>query len=40
MSPSKTIPSRNLFRVIAADIHFWIPLVVLIGGLLLLEKLR
>jgi hypothetical protein len=32
--------SRNLFRVIATDIHFWIPLIVLAGGLLLLDKLR
>jgi len=31
---------RNLFRVIATDIHFWIPLTVLLGGLLLLDKLR
>ena len=31
---------RNLFRVIATDIHFWIPFTVLIGGFLLLDKLR
>jgi hypothetical protein len=31
--------SRNLFRAIATDIHFWIPLVVLVGGFLLLDKL-
>jgi len=30
----------NLFRAIATDLHFWIPLIVLIGGLLLLDKLR
>jgi hypothetical protein len=29
-----------LFRAIASDIHFWIPLGVLAGGLLLLDKLR
>jgi hypothetical protein len=32
--------SRNLFRVIVTDVHFWIPLVVLIGGLLLLDRVR
>ncbi|SPF42255.1 hypothetical protein SBA1_430056 [Candidatus Sulfotelmatobacter kueseliae] len=31
---------RNLFRAIATDLHFWIPLCVLLGGLLLLDKLR
>ncbi len=31
---------RNLFRVIATDIHFWIPFAVLVGGLLLLDNLR
>lgn len=33
-------PSRNMLRAIATDVHFWIPLVVLIGGLILLDKLR
>jgi hypothetical protein len=33
-------PSRNLFLAIITDSHFWIPLVVLLGGLLLLDKLR
>jgi hypothetical protein len=32
--------SRGLLRVIATDIHFWIPLAVLAAGLLLLNKLR
>jgi hypothetical protein len=32
--------SRNLLLVIATDIHFWIPFAVLIGGLLLLNRLR
>lgn len=31
---------RNLFRSIATDVHFWIPLGVLLGGLVLLDKLR
>jgi hypothetical protein len=38
---SSDIPTRrNLFRAIATDLHFWIPLSVLIGGLFLLDKLR
>jgi len=40
MSSGKTDGSRNLFRAIATDLHFWIPLTVLLGGLLLLDKLR
>jgi len=32
--------SRNLFGAIATDVHFWIPLSVLLGGLVLLDKLR
>jgi hypothetical protein len=40
MSPSKTDASRNLFRAIATDLHFWIPFAVLLGGLVLLDKLR
>jgi hypothetical protein len=39
-SASKTSGSRNLLRVIATDLHFWIPLIVLLGGLVLLDKLR
>ena len=31
---------RNLYRAIATDIHFWIPFSVLLGGVLLLDKLR
>jgi hypothetical protein len=38
--PSDTPRPRNLFRAIATDVHFWIPLGVLIGGLFLLDKLR
>ena len=30
----------QLFRSIATDLHFWIPLIVLVGGLFLLDKLR
>jgi hypothetical protein len=32
--------SGSMFRAIATDIHFWIPIGVLLGGLLLLDKLR
>jgi hypothetical protein len=30
----------TLLRVIATDIHFWIPLLVLLAGLVLLRELR
>jgi len=33
-------PPLNLYRAIATDIHFWIPLSVLLGGVFLLDKLR
>jgi hypothetical protein len=29
-----------MFRAITTDVHFWIPLSVLFGGLFLLDKLR
>ena len=32
--------SRSMLSVIATDVHFWIPLIVLFGGLFLLDKLR
>ncbi len=39
-TPSSTDRApRNLLRAIGTDIHFWIPLCVLLGGLLLLDKL-
>jgi hypothetical protein len=37
--PTQPIASLNRFRAIATDLHFWIPLSVLIGGLLLLDRL-
>jgi len=40
MSSSNSGSARNLFRAIATDVHFWIPFGVLLGGLLLLDKLR
>jgi len=30
----------TLLRLIATDIHFWIPLLVLLAGLVLLRELR
>jgi hypothetical protein len=32
--------SRNMFHAITTDLHFWIPLAVLLGGLFLLDRLR
>jgi len=42
MSDGVTGPAspRRRFVAIATDLHFWIPLSVLMGGLLLLDKLR
>jgi hypothetical protein len=37
MSPDR---AGSLIRAIATDVHFWIPLSVLLGGLVLLDKLR
>jgi hypothetical protein len=30
----------SLFSTIMRDVHFWIPLLVLLGGLLFLRELR
>jgi hypothetical protein len=35
-----SVESASLFRIIATDIHFWIPLLVLVAGLVLLHELR
>lgn len=40
MPDSTARGSRNLLRAILTDVHFWIPLFVLAGGLFLLDKLR
>ena len=32
--------SRNWWRAVLTDVHFWVPLAVLIGGLLLLESIH
>jgi len=41
--PERQIKSSGRSKrwfAIATDLHFWIPLSVLMGGLLLLDKLR
>jgi hypothetical protein len=38
--PAETNERRSVLLAIATDIHFWIPLCVLLGGLVLLDKLR
>jgi hypothetical protein len=40
MSSRKAGSARKLLRAIATDVHFWIPFGVLLGGLLLLDRLR
>jgi hypothetical protein len=39
-TPTDLAAPRNLFRIIATDVHFWIPFAVLVGGLFLLDRLR
>ena len=34
-----SVESASLFRIIATDIHFWIPLLVFVAGLVLLHEL-
>jgi len=38
--PPDSLQRRSLLRTVATDIHFWIPLFVLVAGLALLDKLR
>jgi hypothetical protein len=38
--PNETAPRRNTIASILTDIHFWVPVAVLIGGLTLLTFLR
>ena len=40
--PDDIEPGRtgSRFRAIITDLHFWIPLFVFLGGLILLDKLR
>ena len=36
----RTTATQSLFNTVIRDIHFWIPLLVLLAGLLLLHELR
>jgi hypothetical protein len=33
-------PTRNWLTSVLTDVHFWVPVAVLIGGLLLLESIH
>ena len=33
----RTDQTRNWVEIVLTDIHFWVPVVVLVGGLLLLR---
>lgn len=35
-----TTPPDTLFSTIMGDVHFWIPLIALLAGLLLLRELH
>jgi len=37
---NKTVSTRNWMTSVFSDIHFWVPVAVLIGGLLLLKFIR
>ena len=37
---SRNLNGKNLIRAILTDIHFWIPAVVLLGGLWVLHWIR
>jgi hypothetical protein len=38
--PNETASRQSTFASILTDIHFWVPVAVLIGGLVLLTFLR
>ncbi len=38
--PNETAPRQGTLASILTDIHFWVPVAVLIGGLVLLAFLR
>jgi hypothetical protein len=37
--PSESVPRQSAFANILTDIHFWVPVGVLLAGLLLLRSL-
>jgi hypothetical protein len=38
--PDNQPSKHSLLRAIMTDVHFWIPLCVLLGGFVLLDRLR
>jgi hypothetical protein len=36
----RTDPTRSWMTIVLTDTHFWVPVAVLIGGLLLLRVIR
>jgi hypothetical protein len=38
--PNQIAPRQSAFASILTDVHFWVPVAVLTGGLLLLTFLR
>ena len=40
MPPAGRRETRNWLISVLTDVHFWVPLAVLIGGLLLLESIH
>jgi hypothetical protein len=40
MHPADNRDARNWLTSVLTDVHFWVPVVVLIGGLLLLESIH
>jgi len=40
MNKKPRLRHESLFRTVLHDIHFWIPLLVLIAGMLFLRTLR
>jgi hypothetical protein len=38
--PKEITPTQNTLASILTDVHFWVPLAVLIGGLVLLKFLH
>jgi len=40
MNESSAVPPNSRLASILTDIHFWVPLAILMGGLLLLHFIR
>jgi hypothetical protein len=37
MADGREPPPRSWFSLVLSDVHFWVPVVVLVGGLLVLR---